>query len=233
MRNILVMSGKGGVGKTTVAVNLAVKLSEKHKVGLLDIDIHGPNVPKMLGMEGEQIRGENGRLFPAAYSPSLKVMSIGFMLKDRDSPVIWRGPLKHKAISQFINDVEWGELDYFIIDLPPGTGDESMSIVELIPKAEAVIVSTPQEVALLDVKKALGLAKRMGVKIIGIIENMSGDIFGTGNVEKLAREEGIPLLGKIPLESRISQAGDSGKPFVLSGNSSSFSGIAEKIEAWR
>ena len=231
MRNIVVMSGKGGVGKTTVAVNLAVKLSEKHKVGLLDIDIHGPNVPKMLGMEGVQIRGENGKMAPAMYNNNLGVISIGFMLKEKGSPIIWRGPLKHKAISQFINDVEWGELDYFIADLPPGTGDESMSIVELLPKgAEAVIVSTPQEVSLLDVEKSLNFARKMGLSVIGVIENMSGEVFGTGEVEAFAKRENIPFLGKIALDGEISKAGDSGKPFVLSPGNSAFDKIAEKIE---
>ncbi len=233
MRKILVMSGKGGVGKTTVAVNLAVKLSEKNKVGLLDIDIHGPNVPKMLGLEGTEIRGENGKMLPAEYSPSLKAISIGFMLKDQNAPVIWRGPLKHKAITQFVNDVEWGDLDYFVVDLPPGTGDESMSIAELIPEAEAVIVSTPQEVALLDVRKTIGFARKLNIRIIGLIENMSGGVFGTGKVEKLAKEEGIPFLGTIPLDGSIARASDSGKPFVLSGADGGFGKIAEKIALYK
>ncbi len=231
MRRILVMSGKGGVGKTTVAVNLAVKLSEKYKVGLLDIDIHGPNVPKMLGLEGKTLEEKDGKIKPVNYNNNLKVVSVGFMLKEQSIPIIWRGPLKHKLVSQFLNDVEWGDLDYFIVDLPPGTGDEVISITQLITKpAEAVIVSTPQEVALLDVRKAINFARRLGLEIDGVIENMTSEVFGTGNVEKVAEEEGIPFLGKIPLHKKISQSGDSGKPFVNDKEFKEFAEIVEKIE---
>ena len=231
MRRILVMSGKGGVGKTTVAVNLAVKLSEKHKVGLLDIDIHGPNVPKMLGLEGKKLEQENEKIKPVKYNNNLEVMSIGFMLEDKHSPVIWRGPLKHKLVNQFLNDVEWGDLDYFIVDLPPGTGDEVISIAQLVPKpVETVIVSTPQEVALLDVIKAVNFAKQLGIKIDGVIENMSGEVFGTGNVEKVTKEENLLFLGKVPMHKKISQSGDTGKPFVNDEELKEFARIVEKIE---
>ena len=234
MRKILVMSGKGGVGKTTVAVNLAVKLSEKYKVGLMDVDFHGPNVPKMLGLEGKSVEAsEEGKIIPVNYNDNLKVVSISFLLEDKDSPVIWRGALKHKVVNQFLNDVQWGELDYLIIDMPPGTGDEVISMAQLIEKpAEALLVSTPQEVSLMDVKKAARFSKQLGLNIIGVIENMSGEIFGTGKVEKTAEEEQIPFLGKISLSSEVSKASDEGKPFIEENSKSSkeLNQIIQKIE---
>ena len=231
MRKIFVMSGKGGVGKTTVAVNLAVKLSKRHKVGLLDIDIHGPNVPKMLGLDGQKLKYEKEKMVPVKYNDNLEVVSMGFMLESEDNPVIWRGPLKHKLITQFLNDVEWGDNDFLIVDLPPGTGDEVISIAQLIEKpAEAVIVSTPQEVSLLDVRKCIEFARQLEIKIDGIIENMSGEVFGSGNVEKLAEEKGITFLGSLPMDKLVAQSGDSGKPFVTELESKEFSEIVEKIE---
>ncbi len=236
MRKILVMSGKGGVGKTTVAVNLAVKLSEKFKVGLLDIDFHGPNVPKMLGLEGKNVESEDEKIQPVQYNDNLKVLSISFLLENKDSPVIWRGPLKHKVVHQFLNDVKWGDLDFLIIDMPPGTGDEIISTAQLIEKpAEALLVSTPQEVSLMDVKKAIRFSKQLGINVIGVIENMSGEIFGTGKVEKTAQEEKIQFLGKLGLSSDVSKASDEGKPFILKESSSSeeFEKIIQKVVGYK
>lgn len=244
---ILVLSGKGGVGKSTVATNLALSFSMNgSEVGLMDVDIHGPDIPKMLGIEDERLAGgEDGMITPVMCSPHLKVMSMAFLLPDRDSPVIWRGPLKMKAIQQFIEDVHWGELDYLIMDLPPGTGDEPLSIAHLIPDADgAIIVTTPQEVALLDSRKAVNFVRALNLPIIGIIENMSGfrcphckkeiDLFKAGGGEKAAKEFGLPFLGKVPLDPKVAETGDSGKPFVLSypesESAKAFKGIVKKIE---
>ncbi|MDP8011880.1 MAG: P-loop NTPase [Thermoplasmata archaeon] len=230
---ILVMSGKGGVGKTTVSVNLAVALSLKgYKVGLLDSDLHGPDVPMMLGLNKEQLVGDDQGILPIEYSPTLKVISIGNMLPEEDAPVIWRGSLKHKALQQFLEEVQWGELDFLIVDLPPGTGDEPLSIVQLIKDVTGiVIVITPQEVALLDAKKAINFSKHLNVKILGIIENMAGYVFGTGGGEKAANKYQVPFLGRIPMDPSIVKAGDDGEPFILkeSEASRSFSEIVEKI----
>ncbi len=223
---IIVMSGKGGVGKSTVAVNLACSLAEKKlRTGLLDIDIHGPSVPKLLGIEHKKPEGtEDGRIFPVDYSEYLKVISVGFMLNDPDDVVIWRGPLKYSLIRQFLKDVEWGELDYLVIDSPPGTGDEPLSVCQLIEDPEgAVIVTTPQDVALIDVRKSISFCRQLGMPILGVIENMSGficphcgtatGIFKTGGGENLAAELGIPFLGRIPIEAEIAAGGDNGSPF--------------------
>lgn len=243
---ILVLSGKGGVGKSTVAANLALSFSMNgSEVGLLDVDIHGPDIPKMLGIEDERLIGSDGGIIPVLYPPHLKVMSMAFLLSDRDSPVIWRGPLKMKAIEQFITEVNWGELDYLIMDLPPGTGDEPLSIAHLIPDADgAVIVTTPQDVALLDSRKAVNFVRTINLPIIGIIENMSGfrcphcgeeiQLFKEGGGEKAAKELGVPFLGRVPLDPRIVETGDSGKPFVLdfgkSESAKAFKKIVDKIE---
>ncbi|MGC8663380.1 MAG: Mrp/NBP35 family ATP-binding protein [Thermoplasmata archaeon] len=237
MRNIkykiLVMSGKGGVGKTTVSVNLALALSLKgYKVGLLDSDLHGPDVPMMLGLEKEQLVGDEQGILPIEYSPTLKVISIGNMLPEEDAPVIWRGSLKHKALQQFLEEVQWGDLDFLIVDLPPGTGDEPLSIVQLIKDVTGiVIVITPQEVALLDAKKAINFSKHLNVKVLGIIENMAGYVFGSGGGEKAANTYQVPFLGRIPMDASIVKAGDDGEPFILkeSEASRSFSEIVEKI----
>ncbi len=223
---IMVMSGKGGVGKSTVSINLAVGLSlQNFYVGLLDVDIHGPNVPKMLGLErGELQRRPDGTVGPVYYSPNLKFMSVEPLLPEKDSAVMWRGPMKMSAIRQFIYDIEWGDLDYLIIDAPPGTGDEQMTVAQTIPDAYAVVVTTPQEVALLDVRKSISFCKKVGMPIIGIVENMSGmicphcgkaiDVFKRGGGEKLSEETGIPFLGKIPVDPRIVTTGDAGKPIM-------------------
>ncbi len=223
---IMVMSGKGGVGKSTVSINLAVGLSlQNFYVGLLDVDIHGPNVPKMLGLErGELQRRPDGTVGPVYYSPNLKFMSVEPLLPEKDSAVMWRGPMKMSAIRQFIYDIEWGKLDYLVIDAPPGTGDEQMTVAQTIPDAYAVVVTTPQEVALLDVRKSISFCKKVGMPIIGIVENMSGmicphcgkaiDVFKRGGGERLSEETGIPFLGKVPVDPRIVTTGDAGKPIL-------------------
>lgn len=242
---ILVFSGKGGVGKSTVAVNLGLALSEKQlKVGLLDIDIHGPNLAKMLGVEGKRLEsaGEN-RIQPIAVTKNLSLISMAFLLQDADTPVIWRGPLKMKLIQQFLGDVVWGELDYLIIDSPPGTGDEPLSVAQLIPATGAIIVTTPQEVSLMDSRKAINFARKLNLNIYGIVENMSGltcphcgkqiNLFKQGGGEKAAKELGIPFLGKIPIDPKIVELSDDGKAFITydmkSKASEAFNQIVEKI----
>jgi ATP-binding protein involved in chromosome partitioning len=241
---IAVMSGKGGVGKSTVAVNLAFELSMRGAdTGLLDADVHGPSTLKMLCIENRQIIADKNGIFPAELPPHLKVMSMGFLISDKDAPVIWRGPVKMGAIRQFIGDVHWGNLDYLIIDLPPGTGDEPLSICQLIPDCDGVvIVTTPQDVALLDSRKAVTFARTFNVPVIGIIENMSGficphcgeptSLFKVGGGENAAREMTVPFLGKIPIDPEIVESGDDGKPFVSYNSESArvFREIATKIE---
>jgi ATP-binding protein involved in chromosome partitioning len=243
---IIVLSGKGGVGKSTVSTNLALALSIKgYDVGLLDSDLHGPSIPKMLGVEDAKPEPTDSGFNPVSVSLNLKVMSIGFLLRDKDSPVIWRGPLKMGAIKQFIGDCNWGKLDFLIVDLPPGTGDEPLSIAQLIPNCDGtVIVTTPQDVALVSVRKSINFVKKMNMPIIGIVENMSGfkcphcgkkiDIFKTGGGSKASKDFNVPFLGKVPLDSQIVLAGDSGKPFAIKNNKSeaalAFERIVENIE---
>jgi len=224
---LIVLSGKGGVGKSTVSANLALALSEKgYDVGLLDSDLHGPSIPKMLGVEDSRPEPTETGFNPVSLSSHLKVMSIGFLLQDRDSPVIWRGPLKMGAIKQFIGDCNWGNLDYLIVDLPPGTGDEPLSIAQLIPDSNgAIIVTTPQDVALVSVRKSINFVKKMNMPVVGIIENMSGficphcnksiDIFKTGGGLKASKDFLVPFLGRLPIDPRIVEAGDLGKPFLV------------------
>jgi Mrp family chromosome partitioning ATPase len=243
---IVVLSGKGGVGKSTVSANLAFALSEHgYKVGLLDSDFHGPSIPKILGLEDKKPLPSDKGFNPVAVTPNLKVMSIGFLLSESDAPVIWRGPLKMGAMKQFIGDVNWGTIDYLIVDLPPGTGDEPLSIAQLIPQCDgAVIVTTPQDVALVSVRKSINFVKKMNMPIIGIIENMSGftcphcgksiDIFKSGGGLKASTDLQVPFLGKVPLDPKIVDTGDSGEPFILKNAKSeaavAFTKIVEKIE---
>ncbi len=225
-RKLLVMSGKGGVGKSTMAVSLALALAgEDKKVGLLDVDLHGPSLPTMLGLSEEQIFSNEEGIIPLEYE-GIKVMSIGFMLTRIDQAMIMRGPMKHGAIQQFLADVNWGELDYLVIDCPPGTGDEPLSAAQLLGAgAAAVIVTTPQDVALVDVEKSISFCNELKLDLLGVIENMSGfvcphcgevsDIFKRGGGEALSAKREVPFLGSIPLDPRMVQAGDSGKPFIL------------------
>ncbi|MFA5269473.1 MAG: Mrp/NBP35 family ATP-binding protein [Methanoregula sp.] len=224
---ILVLSGKGGVGKSTVSTNLATALAAHgRQVGLLDLDIHGPNIPKMLGIEDQRPAVLENHMDPVRVTGNLSVMSMAFLLPDTSSPVIWRGPMKMAVIGQFLSDVNWGSLDYLIVDLPPGTGDEALTIAQLAPNVQgAVIVTTPQDVAVMDAIKAVKFIEKLELPVIGIIENMSGmvcphcgdiiDIFGRGGGEKAARELGVPYLGAIPLDPAMVKAGDEGRPYVL------------------
>lgn len=222
---IAVLSGKGGVGKSTVAANLALALAAKgKKVGLLDADLHGPSIPKILGIESGKLTANGTKIEPVKLN-GLKVSSVGFMLKEKDAPIIWKGPMKIGAIRDFLGSIAWGTLDYLIIDLPPGTGDEALSIAQLIPDPKgAVIVTTPQEIALLNVKRSLNFARMLNLPIIGVLENMSGFIcphcgkesplFKTGGGEKIAKEFGVPFLGRIPLDGKIVEAEDAGEPYL-------------------
>ncbi len=223
---LLVISGKGGVGKTTVAVNLAYGLAIKgYKIGILDVDIHGPNIAKMLGIEDKKLVTSEFGIEPAMVLPNLKAISLALVGYDVEQPVIWRGPLKMVAIKQLLSDVNWGELDYLIIDSPPGTGDEPLSVCQLIPDLNgAIVVTTPQDVAILDSRKSVLFARQLHVPVLGIIENMSGftcphcgkevDLFGIGGGKKASRDLKVPFLGRIPLEPLMIKSGDSGKPFI-------------------
>jgi len=240
---IIILSGKGGVGKSTVAAALSMVLAKKgYKVGLLDCDLHGPSIPKILGVEGKRLVAENNKIQPFQINENLKTISIGFVLPDSDSPVIWRGPLKMKAIKQFLEETNWEKLDYLIVDLPPGTGDEPLSILQLISDIDgAIIVTTPQDVALLSVRKSINFVKKMGVKIIGIVENMSGFkcphcgkttyIFKQGGGRKTAEEFGLNFLGCVPLDLRIVEEGDLGKPFENKSDAlEAFNKIADNVD---
>jgi len=241
---VMVMSGKGGVGKTTVAANLAFALGMQGlDVGLMDADIHGPDIPKILGIEDKRPGASGNKILPIFVTPRLKAMSIGFLLPDRDSAVIWRGPMKMNAIRQFLSDVDWGELDYLVIDLPPGTGDEPLSVAQLIKNVDgAIIVTTPQDLALLDSRKAVNFSRVLKVPVIGIIENMSGfvcpycgkeiNIFKYGGGERSAHELGVTFLGRVPIDPGMVIAADNGTPFVLQKDSKvreAFEHIVEKV----
>jgi ATP-binding protein involved in chromosome partitioning len=221
---VAVASGKGGVGKSTVAANLAVALAQEGaKVGLLDADIYGPNIPLMLGVAGRRPRVINEKIQPIeAYD--VKVMSMAFLVQE-DQPIIWRGPMLHGAIRQFLTDVDWGELDYLIVDLPPGTGDAQLSLAQSLPLTGGVVVTTPQAVAVADVVKGIAMFKKLGVPVLGVIENMSYfiapdtgnryDIFGHGGGQNVAERMDVPFLGEIPIDPRIREGGDTGEPIVV------------------
>ncbi len=240
---IAVGSGKGGVGKTTVAVNLAVALAAKGaKVGLIDADIYGPNVPTMMGVYRLPPLTPEGKIRPAeAYG--VKVISIGFMVPP-DQPLIWRGPMLHSAIRQFLTDVDWGELDYLIVDLPPGTGDAPLSLAQVLPLSGGIVVTLPQQVSLDDARRALEMYRKLNVPVLGVIENMSYlelpdgtrmDIFGHGGGEALARETGVPFLGAIPMDPEVRKGSDAGKPVVITQPESpvaqALDALAERVAA--
>jgi len=217
----IVMSGKGGVGKTSTAVNLSLTLASMgHQVGIMDVDLHGPDVPRMLGLSGMLDMGANQKLNPMRYSKNLSAVSIESLTPTKDEAIIWRGPVKYSAIQQFIGDVAWGDLDFLLIDAPPGTGDEPLTVAQTIPDAKAIIVTTPQEVSLADVRKSINFCKTVKMEIYGLIENMSGfvcphcqaaiDLFGSGGGEKTAAATDIPFLGKIPFDQKMVECGDAG-----------------------
>lgn len=226
-RKIAILSGKGGVGKSTVAVNLAAALAWRgHQVGILDADIHGPDVPKMLGVEGARVVGSKAGLIPVTGPLNIKVISMQFLLQTADTPVIWRGPLKMRVINEFFSNVVWGNLDYLIIDLPPGTGDESITIMQVLSDLDGVvIVTTPQAIALFDARKAAQMCKQMRVPILGIVENMSGfpcpkcgtvtNLFGKGGGRNAAKELNLFFLGELPFDPRVMALSDEGKPFIV------------------
>jgi len=219
---IFVLSGKGGVGKSSVAAGLAVALAAQGKrVGLLDIDLHGPSIPRLMGMRDARAETDGQSILPVRSPEGVGIMSVGFMLQGQDDAVIWRGPLKYSVIKQFLKDVNWGDLDYLIIDSPPGTGDEPLSVAQLIDDADgAVIITTPQAVAISDVRKSIDFARRVNLPVLGVIENMSGfvcpecgtrsDVFGTGGGEAMASDMGVPFLGRIPVDPALVVSGDAG-----------------------
>jgi ATP-binding protein involved in chromosome partitioning len=242
---LLIMSGKGGVGKTSVAVYLALSLARRgYQVGLLDVDLHGPDVPRMLGISGRFEMDVEGHLIPHRYSDHLQVVSIECLLHDRDEAVIWRGPLKHNYIRQSLSQVNWGELDFLIIDSPPGTGDEPLSVAQTISGVQAVIVTTPQEISLADVRKAINFCRKVEMPILGLVENMSGlicphcggkiSLFSLGGGQKTAALMNVPLLASLPFDLRVVESGDAGKPLLTAPDHSLFvqalTGLVDEVE---
>ena len=242
---ILVLSGKGGVGKSSVAAGLAVDLAKRGKrVAVLDIDIHGPSIPQLLGIQGERVTGTNESIQPVVSPAGVGVMSMGLLLQGQDEAVIWRGPLKYGVIKQFLRDVEWGELDYLIVDSPPGTGDEPLSVAQLIKGVDgALLVTTPQTVSTNDVRRSIGFSRQLDLPILGVIENMSGfvcpscgtkvDVFGSGGGASMAEEMGVPFLGTIPIDPEFVRACDEGAigPFLAGGSpgATAFTKVAAKV----
>lgn len=232
---ILVMSGKGGVGKSSVAAYLAVALAQRNfKVGLMDVDLHGPSIPRLLGLKGTiGPSSQEGKATPVHFMPNLEVISIeSLMGENKDLATIWRGPIKIGVIRQFISDIDWSDLDYLVIDSPPGTGDEPLTVAQTIPDAKALIVTTPQEISLADVRKSINFCRLVKMEILGIVENMSGlicphcqkeiELFGAGGGELLAKKENIPLIGKLPLEPEVVRQGDAGRVTAVLGNETPF-----------
>lgn len=238
---IAVSSGKGGVGKSTVAANLACALGREHKVGILDADVYGPNIPRMFG-EAEPPRVTKEEEIIPASKYGVKVMSMGYVAGD-DSPVVWRGAMVHKALTQLLGDVRWGELDYLVVDLPPGTGDAQLTIAQTVPVTGAVIVTTPQEVSVDDSRKGVKMFEKSDVDVAGIVENMAGfvcpdcgethDVFGAGGGEDLAEEEGVPFLGSVPLDPSVRTSSDEGEPIVVGDDSPARDALLEVAETTR
>jgi ATP-binding protein involved in chromosome partitioning len=245
---IAVISGKGGVGKSTVTVNLAAAFAlHGKKVGILDADIHGPSVPRLLGLTGQQVKVGPPGAFPVTGPLDMKVISIDFFLSEENTPTIWRGPLKMTAIRQLLSDIVWGELDVLLIDLPPGTGDEPLSVAQLLPEMDGVVIVTmPSDLSRAVVEKAITFARRLNMPIAGIVENMSEficphcgykiDIFQSGGGEKMAKETGVPFLGSIPIDPQVSADSDKGAPFVIahpnSAAAKAFVDIVKKVETY-
>lgn len=244
---VLIMSGKGGVGKSTVAVNLSVGLAQRgNKVGLLDVDLHGPSVPGLLGLTMAKPESSEHKIVPIPYMENLSVLSIGNLLPDKDNAVIWRGPMKISAIRQFVADAKWGELDYLIIDAPPGTGDEPLTVAQDFKGVRAVVVTTPQEISLADVRKSINFCHSVAMPVVGVIENMSGyicpdcghtdDLFGSGGGEKTAKNMGVPFLGKIPIDGKMVASGDLGKPYMMDNTDTpvalSYASILDAVEIY-
>ncbi len=227
---LVVLSGKGGVGKSLVAAGLASALAERgFRTGLVDVDIHGPDIPLILGVQGQAPQVSNGELIPITLGDKLHVMSVGFLLEDERTPIIWRGPLKARIIRQFLADVAWGELDFLVVDNPPGTGDEPLTVAQSVPPpAGAIVVTLPNELSLLDCRKAVNFARSVGMEVLGVVENMSGfvcprcgarwEIFGRGAGERMAAEMGVPFIGRVPVMPEVQKALEEGKPIVRPGN---------------
>jgi ATP-binding protein involved in chromosome partitioning len=234
-RVIAVASGKGGVGKSSLAANLAVALSQLgHRVGVLDADIYGHSIPHILGIRQQPVAVDE--LIVPPVKGDLKLMSIGFFL-DGNEPVMWRGPMLHRALEQFLTDVHWGELDVLVVDMPPGTGDVSISLGQLLPRAEVLVVTTPQKLAQDVASRAASMARKTNMRLLGVVENMSGDVFGSGGGELLAAELGVPLLGTIPLDPALREQGDLGEPVVAArpdaASAQAIAGIAQAVDALR
>jgi len=245
---LAILSGKGGVGKSTITANLAIALARKgHKVGVLDVDIHGPSIPKILGIRGRELATGPPGIFPAKGALDIRVISMDFLLPDDETPVILRGPMKMGVIRQFLADVAWGNLDFLLIDLPPGTGDEPLSIMQLISDIDGILMITaPSEVSQIVVKRAIGFTRELRVPLVGVIENMSGfvcpkcgaefDILGTGGGQKISGELDVPFLGKIPIDQRICEDSDRGTPFIIehaeTPAAKAFMQVVDKVEGY-